>query len=207
MKKAAEILVLFTFILSLSGCFSRPAGTGCRASFSGDAVREVREYVLEKGHEMKGKLYKSTGRQYKGITRQCCGNLSFSISASDESPSALIFDYTVFTEGKTTQLLFSFAEGNTVYSWKMNQTGENGIAGSGKIDPQTYRVIIETCKNTTESNTKSLLLQGLKIALPNINKLLRDNGFSYTYSDFGFSPLIISIKTEQLKQKFLLSAL
>ena len=89
----------------------------------------------------------------------------------------------------------------------MNQTGENGIAGSGKIDPQTYRVIIETCKNTTESNTKSLLLQGLKIALPNINKLLRDNGFSYTYSDFGFSPLIISIKTEQLKHKAPLSAL
>ena len=173
MKKALGILVSFTFILSLTGCFSRPAGTVYQVSLSADAVQEVREYVIEQGSEMKGKLYQSSEQQYKGITRQCCRNLSFSIAASDNSPSALIFDYTVFTEGKTTQLLFSFAEGNTIYSWKMNQTGENGIAGSGKIDPQTYEIAIETCTSTNESNMKSLLLQSLKISLPNINKLLK----------------------------------
>lgn len=185
MKKFVGILLIATITLSLSGCFSDPSQTK-RSDF---AIQDVRNYVLKNGCTIEWGEFPSAGRPYKGVTRTVSDHLFFSLAASEKVPAALTIDYYFTLENVSTQAYFSLSAGKQECEWRLCQIGGKGVDCEGTLDPQTYRISVKRCKNTSESEAAELIGQALRLALPNIDKLLKDCGFSYTYLDFGFSNL------------------
>ena len=89
-----------------------------------------------------------------------------------------------------------YLEDESMMDWSFVQYGMNNIYGSGKLNTQNYDITIEDSTNTTDEGLTTLVQGDLKLLLHNFNSLMADNGFSYTYKDFGFAEPNNSLEIE-----------
>lgn len=149
---------------------------------------EIFDYLMENGQSLTGSYYSIAEQEGKAIVLDTAYGTSCSIVAYSELRPFLMFDYTQQTPNSEEKvILIPDDKEKSSFSWIYTfiDSGISSAYGTGNME--TYELIVDSSSTIGREKVIPIIQEAIKMLLPSINQILQSNGFSNSYTDFGFS--------------------